>query len=202
MLPTSPSLMIRLPAAYCTGYIQSTISRICVISRFFMKSLSGLKTSRLAWNCWTSIKHFMAYRVWLILWSDEICSGKEVNIHQLVGNSTLMVTKTVCNRNRITMGFIKAYTELFGILTKSLCAPCICDRGSALWETKHVNINHQPRAELDVSNLIAVRFKRDVSGVWKTRVFSTPGAWAKKSSSLLRCTTAAFVKGRTLNLNN
>lgn len=42
MLPTSPSLMIRLLAAYWTGYMQSTISRIWFISKFFMKSLSKI----------------------------------------------------------------------------------------------------------------------------------------------------------------
>lgn len=42
MLPTSPSLMMRLFAAYLTGYMQSTISRIWVISKFFMKSLSNM----------------------------------------------------------------------------------------------------------------------------------------------------------------
>lgn len=42
MLPTSPSLIIRLLAAYLTGYMQSTISHICVISRFFIKSLSNM----------------------------------------------------------------------------------------------------------------------------------------------------------------
>lgn len=42
MLPTSPSLIITLSAAYSTGYIQSTISLICVDSKFFMKSLSKM----------------------------------------------------------------------------------------------------------------------------------------------------------------
>lgn len=42
MLPTSPSLIIRLFAAYWTGYMQSTISRIWFISKFFMKSLSKI----------------------------------------------------------------------------------------------------------------------------------------------------------------
>ena len=40
--PTSPSLIIMLSLLYSTGYIQSTISRICPSSRFFMKSLSRI----------------------------------------------------------------------------------------------------------------------------------------------------------------
>merc|ERR1719400_1832170 len=40
MLPISPSLMIREPFAYSIGYIQSTISFIWEVSKFFMKSLS------------------------------------------------------------------------------------------------------------------------------------------------------------------
>lgn len=40
--PTSPSLMIIEPAGNDTGYMQSTISRICVNSRFFIKSLSKI----------------------------------------------------------------------------------------------------------------------------------------------------------------
>lgn len=42
MEPTSPSRMIIEPAEKVTGYMQSTISRICVNSRFFMKSLSKM----------------------------------------------------------------------------------------------------------------------------------------------------------------
>lgn len=40
--PTSPSFMIIEPAGNVTGCMQSTISRICVRSRFFMKSLSSM----------------------------------------------------------------------------------------------------------------------------------------------------------------
>lgn len=42
MEPTSPSLIMIEPAGKVTGYMQSTISRICVSSRFFMKSLSSI----------------------------------------------------------------------------------------------------------------------------------------------------------------
>lgn len=42
MDPTSPSLMIIEPAGKVTGYIQSTISRIWVSSKFFIKSLSRI----------------------------------------------------------------------------------------------------------------------------------------------------------------
>lgn len=42
VLPTSPSRMMILSALYSSGYIQSTISLIWVISRFFMKSLSNM----------------------------------------------------------------------------------------------------------------------------------------------------------------
>lgn len=40
--PTSPSCIIIEPAGNVTGYMQSTISRICVSSKFFMKSLSSM----------------------------------------------------------------------------------------------------------------------------------------------------------------
>jgi len=40
--PTSPSRMIVLPMPYCTGYIHSTISWICALGRFLMKSLSRI----------------------------------------------------------------------------------------------------------------------------------------------------------------
>lgn len=40
--PTSPSRIIIEPAGNVTGYMQSTISRICVSSKFFMKSLSSI----------------------------------------------------------------------------------------------------------------------------------------------------------------
>ena len=40
--PTSPSLMMTLFLSYSTGYIHSTISRICVTGKFFMKSLSWM----------------------------------------------------------------------------------------------------------------------------------------------------------------
>jgi hypothetical protein len=42
MEPTSPSRIIIEPAGNVTGYMQSTISRICVSSRFFIKSLSNM----------------------------------------------------------------------------------------------------------------------------------------------------------------
>ena len=42
MDPTSPSRMMVEPAEKVTGYMQSTISRICVSSKFFMKSLSKM----------------------------------------------------------------------------------------------------------------------------------------------------------------
>ena len=40
--PTSPSVMIILSLLYSTGYMQSTISRICAPSRLRMKSLSSI----------------------------------------------------------------------------------------------------------------------------------------------------------------
>jgi len=40
--PTSPSCIIIEPAGNVTGYMQSTISRICVSSKFFMKSLFNM----------------------------------------------------------------------------------------------------------------------------------------------------------------
>lgn len=40
--PTSPSCIIIEPDGNVTGYMQSTISRICVSSKFFMKSLSSM----------------------------------------------------------------------------------------------------------------------------------------------------------------
>lgn len=40
--PTSPSCIIIEPAGNVTGYMQSTISLICVSSKFFMKSLSSM----------------------------------------------------------------------------------------------------------------------------------------------------------------
>lgn len=65
-------------------------------------------------------------------------------------------------QKKVVICFVFAYNEVLGVLTKSFCAPAICDNGSAE---------------------IAVRFKRGVSFNDMTRVFSTPGPNSLNESS-------------------